>query len=597
MTDNKKKFYSDNIQSLNEKEKILKKALKWLAVYRLLSFVLLFIAVFVVLPKNTLIGGFSTGVFIVLFLQLIKRYRSKTEAHEHTKLLIEINKTELDAQNHKFSSLYPGEEFIDHNHPYSYDMDLFGDGSLFQYLNRTVTIKGRNKLASLVGNENLDPISIHQRQVAIKELSQFNSLMHDFRAIGTANNDCLEDLEGLKKWVERPVFYLNSKIWLRIVNILLASTILSAVCAFFFPFAINILVFIFLGHFIITGFRIKHTSAEHALIGKRLEVLNKYHKLIACFENTDFKSDEITQIKKQLFSGQYSAASSIKKLSKIVAAFDARLNMVAAIFLEGFLLWDIRCMIKLEKWKVNQGHHLEGWINALSEFDALVSLATFAFNHNYTYPACSTETVINAKGCGHILIPPDQRVCNDFTIGQKGGFIIITGANMAGKSTFLRTIATNMVLAMTGAPVCASEFIFMPTKIFSSMRTSDSLNKNESYFYAELKRLKEILDRMHSGEDIFIVLDEILKGTNSIDKQKGSKALLEQIIKLNGTGVIATHDLELTKIQGAYPGKIKNMCFEIEIDQAAISFDYKIRQGVTTKMNASILMQQMGIII
>jgi DNA mismatch repair ATPase MutS len=177
-----------------------------------------------------------------------------------------------------------------------------------------------------------------------------------------------------------------------------------------------------------------------------------------------------------------------------------------------------------------------------------------------------------------------------------GNFVIITGANMAGKSTFLRTIATNLVLAMAGAPVCAAKFVFKPIKIYSSMRTSDSLNKNESYFYAELKRLKEMLDKLNSGEELFIILDEILKGTNSVDKQKGSLAAMEKIISHNGTGIIATHDLELTKIANRYPDKIRNLCFEIEIDQALISFDYKLREGVTTKMNASILMRQMGII-
>jgi DNA mismatch repair ATPase MutS len=178
----------------------------------------------------------------------------------------------------------------------------------------------------------------------------------------------------------------------------------------------------------------------------------------------------------------------------------------------------------------------------------------------------------------------------------EGTFVLITGANMSGKSTFLRTIATTMILAMTGAPVCASGFRFRPMKLFSSMRTNDSLNKHESYFYAELKRLKELLDQMRSGEKLFVILDEILKGTNSTDKQKGSKEALRQIMELNGTGIIATHDLELTKIADEYPGRIRNVCFEIDIDKAKISFDYKLRDGVTTKMNALLLMKQMGII-
>jgi DNA mismatch repair ATPase MutS len=273
------------------------------------------------------------------------------------------------------------------------------------------------------------------------------------------------------------------------------------------------------------------------------------------------------------------------------------MNLVAAIFIEGLLLWDIQFMIRLEKWRLNEGSCFSRWIEALAKFDVLTSLAIYAFNHkDYVYPGIVEKPIINAVNLGHVLIPENERVCNDFIIENKGDHIIITGANMAGKSTFLRTVATNMIIAMTGAPVCATSYRFCPMPIFSSMRTNDSLNKHESYFYAELKRLKEMLDRLRDGEKLFIILDEILKGTNSHDKQKGSYAAMEQLIRNNGTGIIATHDLALAQIEKAYPRQIKNLCFEIEIDQAKISFDYKLKDGITTKMNASLLMQQMGII-
>jgi DNA mismatch repair ATPase MutS len=236
-------------------------------------------------------------------------------------------------------------------------------------------------------------------------------------------------------------------------------------------------------------------------------------------------------------------------------------------------------------------------MKALTEFDVLVSLATYAFNHpEYAYPDIVDIPIIEATDLGHILIPESERVCNDFQIRSEGDFMIITGANMAGKSTFLRTVATSMIIAMTGAPVCASTLRFCPMSIFSSMRTSDSLNAHVSHFYAELKRLKEMLDRLRKGEKLFIILDEILKGTNSYDKQKGSYAAMEQIIRFGGTGIIATHDLELAQIEKKYPERITNLCFEIEIEQAKISFDYKLKKGITTRMNASLLMQQMGII-
>lgn len=596
MNNQTEKYYKDRLELLNEKEHTIKKELRWLALLRLLSFVLLFLSIFIILPDHIALGIFMTVSFLILFFILIKAYKRKSDRHTHIKSLIDINNAELKALRNDYSGFQSGEEFIDHRHPFSFDMDLFGEGSLFQYLNRTVTNKGRKNLASCIANENLDSKSILARQEAIKELMPLNDLMQDFRAVGSLGTDSEEDLSLLKSWIEKPIFYLNRPIWKVLVNLLPAITIGSVIGEFFIPGLINVSILFFLIQFIVIGSRFKHTTSEHALIGKRLEALKKYHELLSSIEKTKFSGIELNKIHQQLFTEQYSAAKSIKDLSRIVASFDARLNMIAAMFLEGFLLWDIRCMIQLEKWKTNQGHHLNDWTDALAEFDTFVSLATFAFNHpEYIYPICSENKILETKETGHILIPSEYRVSNDFRIDSAGQFVIITGANMAGKSTFLRTVVTNMVLAMTGAPVCASSFVFKPMKIFSSMRTSDSLNKNESYFYAELKRLKEMLDKLQTGEDIFIVLDEILKGTNSIDKQKGSKAVLEQIMKLNGTGIIATHDLELTKAQEKYPDRIINMCFEIEIDQAAISFDYKIREGVTTKMNASILMKQMGI--
>ena len=174
--------------------------------------------------------------------------------------------------------------------------------------------------------------------------------------------------------------------------------------------------------------------------------------------------------------------------------------------------------------------------------------------------------------------------------------VILTGPNMAGKSTFLRTVGVNLVLAMTGAPVCARKFLFTPVKLYSSMRTSDSLRKKESYFYAELRRLKILKENLEQKEKILILLDEILKGTNSQDKQIGSKLFINLLIKMEGTGLIATHDVELGKMENEYPDQIRNNCFEAEIIGEQISFDYILRDGITQRMNAAYLMRQMGIV-
>jgi DNA mismatch repair ATPase MutS len=237
----------------------------------------------------------------------------------------------------------------------------------------------------------------------------------------------------------------------------------------------------------------------------------------------------------------------------------------------------------------------------LGEVDAYISLGNYAFNNpDFVYPVISDNThntnVFSVKNLGHQLIEESKRVCNDFVLESRGTVCIISGANMAGKSTFLRTIAVNYILGMAGAPVCATEMSFIPSKLFTSMRTTDSLSDNESYFYAELKRLKTLKSRIEKGEPVFFILDEILKGTNSADKSSGSKLFLKKLIENGGTGLIATHDTSLGEMESDYGGLIINKCFEIEIEGEIIKFDYKLQNGITKKMNAGLLMKQMGIL-
>jgi hypothetical protein len=595
---NKINYYTHRLNNLREEEKRSKKELRVFSILRLLSFLSMVAALFAIVPKSMPTGLIIGSVSMLLFFTLIKIHLRKSEKYDHLKELIQINVNEIQGLNYRYECFDPGSEFINSEHPYSFDLDLFGEGSLFQFINRTSTVRGKQKLSGWLTSGNLNINELKDRQESLQELISYNELMQDFRAKGAGKKDNENDISLLSSWVNKPVYYLNKKIYL-VISLALPFLFISClITAFFIPGLVNLAVILFFLQLVIIGLRVQHTNSEHALIGKRLEVLKKYYHLLSEIEKVNFKSKVLKAISADLISGEYSAARSINDLTKIVSAFDLRLNLLAAIFLEGFFLWDIRCMIKLEKWKTQQGHHLNRWLDSIAEYDAMVSLSTLSFNHpDFIYPEISEKDILLSKNLGHVLIPENQRVCNDLSISGKDNFIIITGANMAGKSTFLRTVATNMVLAMAGAPVCADEFIFKPIKIFSSMRTSDSLNKNESYFYAELKRLKEMLDKLQSGGELFIILDEILKGTNSLDKQKGSMAALEQVLKYKGTGIIATHDLELTKIENKYPGKVKNMCFEIEIHQAEITFDYKLREGVTTKMNATILMRQMGIIV
>jgi DNA mismatch repair ATPase MutS len=262
-------------------------------------------------------------------------------------------------------------------------------------------------------------------------------------------------------------------------------------------------------------------------------------------------------------------------------------------------LWDTRKALQIEQWKQENGNDLIDWIKILGELDAYCCLGVFSFNHpDYPFPAFSDNYFIfKGRALGHPLKNRNLFVRNDIDIDKHPFFMIITGANMAGKSTYLRTIGVNFVLACIGAPVCAESLTLYPARLVSSLRTSDSLLENESYFFAELKRLKMIIDRLQTGEQLFILLDEILKGTNSMDKQKGSLALVQQLVRLQSCGIIATHDLLLGNLAGEFPGNIKNYRFEADIVADELSFSYRLQPGVAQNMNACFLMQKMGITV
>lgn len=281
-----------------------------------------------------------------------------------------------------------------------------------------------------------------------------------------------------------------------------------------------------------------------------------------------------------------------------MARLDMGLNKLA-IVLEIYFCWSIHQVIALEKWKQINEKNLDNWFATIGYFEAMNSLANLSFNNpDWKFPVIGKEnTIIEGTSIGHPLIPPSKRVTNDVKIDHLSEIMLVTGSNMAGKSTYLRSIGVNMVLAMCGASVCASWFCMTPMLVVSSMRITDNLAESTSTFYAELKKLKVIIDKVNKGDKIFILLDEILRGTNSIDRHTGSMALLKQLIKQKAVGIIATHDVELAELEKQYPENILNYHFDVQVNNEELYFDYKLKTGVCTSMNASILMKKIGITI
>jgi DNA mismatch repair ATPase MutS len=320
--------------------------------------------------------------------------------------------------------------------------------------------------------------------------------------------------------------------------------------------------------------------------------------MLSQIETINFKSSYLVTLKEKLLNQGKTASTITSELQKILDQFDYSKNLLVGFILDSIFLWDVSCLVKLNKWQQNYAGVLPQWFDVIAEMDALISLANCNYNHpDWTVPKVSTNHFCcKAEDLGHPLINENKCVRNHFQISGEEQIVIITGANMAGKSTFLRTVGVNLILASNGCNVCAESFEFSPVRIYTNMRTSDNLMNDESYFYAELLRLQSMLTMLRNGENMFVIVDEMLKGTNSIDKLNGSKELIRQLRALKTHGIVATHDLGLTDLAKIYPTSIKNQCFEVQLKADELKFDYKLTDGVTRTMNATFLMKKMGII-
>jgi DNA mismatch repair ATPase MutS len=589
-------FYKQELSVAASELNTIKKKLGQYSAYRLVSFLGVVGFLFGLIQISVPIAALLSIISLIAFGVSVKIHVNFSKKRKYFEARLTLLQNELDACHHIFTPFNDGEKYINQGHLYSNDLDLFGKGSLFQMINRTVTQSGENILAKEFTLEQLKAEFILEQQKALQELSSTPELLIHFRTTGSVSGMTEEDPESLKKWVKNKSYISRLK-WIKPLSVILPILCCLSLVAIFWGVTSSVFIALFILNLLLVGKYIKQTNQEHQEVSSFLKVLTKYKDLLEVFESTQFTNALLNEISSNLNKNQKSASHALKELTRIVSAFDNRMNMVASVFLQGIILWDFQCLLRIRKWKNEHAESVLPWMHLVARFDALVSKGTFAFNNTgFVYPVPSKIHILQAENTGHPFIPDSVNVTNSFSIGNRGEFVIITGANMAGKSTFLRTIGINMVLAMAGYPVLAKSFEFTPTKLFTSMRTSDSLNEHESYFYAELKRLKELIEMLEAGEAPLILLDEILKGTNSVDKQRGSQLALMKIISLKGTGIIATHDLALTEMEKDFPKQLKNMCFEIEIDKAKINFDYKLYDGVTQNMNAMLLMEQMGII-
>ena len=591
------RFYQERLDVEQRALADAKKKIFWISLLRLSAFLALAIGVYVLFKNDSDYTIYTALLGIAIFLALVKLHARFFAAKRLTENRMQVIEEELKALEGNHSSFEDGSRYMHRSKDYAYDLDIFGPQSLYQKVNRTTTIGGSGVLAQWFNFSEKENDKIIEKQKAVDELAKAFDIRLHFRAQGLMLEEEKGEYRTLIRWMNERDLFFGKSIYL--ILIWVASIINSVGIFLYFMGFINgdlptTSLFISL---MIVGFYTKKIHRIHMAVSSKVKLLTKYIKLLKDVEQANFQSSYLQNLQSELKYKHSHASGEIKKLSKILAALDTRLNVFAGVLLNAIFLWDILQVYRMERWKSEHKQELIKWFTALSKFDALNGLATLKFNHpNWIFPELSiTDFELIASDMKHPLMQDDACVGNDFNIPNRPHFKVITGANMAGKSTFLRSVGSNMLLAMMGSVVSAKQMKINPIEIISSIRTKDSLVKNESYFYAEIKRLEVIIARLKKGERLFVFLDEILKGTNSKDKEQGSKALLKQLVELQAVGIIATHDLNLGIISKAFSDYVENQCFEVEIRDGGLHFDYKIRSGIAQNMSATYLMKQMGI--
>lgn len=595
---NPENHYTERLSLTAGQLQQVKKQIFRISMLRLALFIAGIAGLYFFFNQTTLLIICICLTFLPLFI-LVKIHNRFFIRKEWLETQARIIQEELQALSGDYSSFEDGKEYVNPEHPYSFDLDIFGRRSLFQSINRTCTFFGKVRLAEWLQNHLHKKTSIEKRQEMIREISEHTLFREQFRVAGLVHHGQSSDGEKIQAWSQSPTQYLHAGwvkvfIWgVPVINSLLLITSLAGWTSFSW-------LGLSFGIFLVLSFGIiKRATYIQETYGKQLKSLNGYARLIALAKAENWKSAGMQELMERFNLNGQSPIQALQQLSKELDRLDLRNNQFLYVLLEGSIFFQLQEIVRIERWKARYGQHISKWLETVGELDALCSLGTFAYNHpQYTYPELTEKPFcFLATQMGHPLMPASQCVKNDATIPSRPFFLIITGANMAGKSTYLRTIGVNYLLACIGAPVCCERLKLHPNQLITSLRTSDSLSDNESYFFAELKRLKRIIDLLNQGQQLFIILDEILKGTNSMDKQKGSFDLIRQFMQLKANGIIATHDLLLGSLIKQFPEEIRNYCFEADIKENELTFSYKLREGVAQNMNACFLMKKMGIIL
>ncbi|MCL6461664.1 MAG: DNA mismatch repair protein [Flavobacterium micromati] len=562
---------------------------------RLISIVLFFVSIYYYLKTSSILFTALSVLLFVSFLILMRVHSKLLFKKQVSQALVHINDNEISYLERKKIPFENGQEFINFQHPYAYDLDIFGEHSLFQNVNRTATFIGKKILAEkmLRLSPNDEILKNHE---AVKELTIKFDWRQEFLAFAKISNDSQSNYQTLLKWsrynstpLSPFTVFLSYFLPAAFIGVLIGYIVTSNFNL------ITILTYLFVLNLIVLGRFMKRIQFEIANSANIDKTIAQYSLLLKKIEDEIFVSEKLINLQQKLTYKKENASVHFKKLSSLFSSMDTISNLVTAVLFNGTFLYNLHVFKSLIQWKNDHADTLEIWLEVIGEFEMLNSLANMAYNNPaYVYPTLNDNFKIDFADLSHPLLNENTRIGNDVRFYPES-FMILTGSNMSGKSTFLRSLGINMVLTGMGSPVCASQANVHPLPVLVSMRLSDSLSDSESYFFAEIKRLKQIMDELES-QPAFVLLDEILRGTNSDDKRNGTIEVVKKIIAKKAIGAIATHDIEVCLTTNEYPEVLTNKCFEVEIINNDLHFDYKLRDGICKNRSATFLMKKMGVI-
>lgn len=582
------------LKTINESSELIQKLSKQLTFSSILRLFLVCIGLAIIFGTSYSIEMkvYANLVLVIMFFLLLKRHIKLKGKKNFEIAKKQIAESELKALDRNFEDFGNGLEYVQPNHDYAVDIDLFGKNSLFQHINRTQLIDGEKYLAQLLLENNIDKVK--ERQDAYRELAQDYSWRRDYQAQASLVKKS-QNHHIISAWMKDYSPILPKGI-IYLTYVITILSLLSLVGNFYDLVPTKVPLILFFIGLAITGIFFKRITKLIAHTSKAHDLFAAYEKLIQKIENKEFQSSLLqeTCAPIQQFEGK-NASAVINKYAKLLALLDQRNNALVALFSNAFFLTEIRVASKLENWIESYGEEIETWFEVLTKMDALHSLANYVFIHpeNHFPELTNSTTILDVQNAIHPTMDPEKSIGNNILLKEKH-FLIITGANMAGKSTFLRTVCMQILMGNLGLSVTGNKGKYNPVKLITSMRTVDSLDDETSYFFAELKRLKYIKDKTKNGR-YFILLDEILKGTNSIDKAEGSKRFLNELVKDNLTGIIATHDLSLCTLSNELE-VVHNYYLDAEIIENELHFDYTLKEGICKNMNASFLLEKMGLV-